>query len=237
MSMPKSLRTFAWLLLLASGSAAANEAVVKQAMQKKYPGIEVESVARTPLAGIYEIYAGGEVFYADANVNYLIVRGRMIDVARKADLTDERMRVLTAVKFDQLPLDLAFRMVRGNGKRRLAYFTDPNCPYCRQLDRELAKLTDITVYVFLYPILSDDSREKAAAVWCSKDRAKTYNDMMLNGVTPKAATRCDTPLEKIVAYGKQKGITGTPTMFLADGQRLRGAIPVDQLKMLIDKAN
>ena len=214
--------------------AAASEASVKQAMQKKYPGVQVEGVAKTPIAGIYEVFADGEVFYADENVNYMIVRGRLIDVARKTDLTDERMRVLTAVKFDQLPLDLAFRMVKGNGKRRFAYFTDPNCPYCKRLDQELAKVTDVTVYVFLYPILSQDSYEKATAVWCSKDRVKAYNEMMLKGNPPETAGTCDTPIEKIVADGRQKGINGTPTLFFSDGQRVTGAISADQLKKLLD---
>lgn len=230
------LRTCLCIALLASGAAAASEATVKREMQRKYPEIPVESVAKTPIAGIYEVFAGGEIFYTDENVNYLIVRGRLIDVARRADLTEERMRILTAVKFDQLPLDLAFRVVKGNGKRKFAYFTDPNCPYCKRLDQELTKVTDVTIYVFLYPVLSQDSYNKASAVWCSKDRAKAYYEMMLNGTLPKPAGPCETPLDKIVAYGRQKGITGTPTLFFADGQRVAGAIPAAQLEKLLDGA-
>ena len=234
--MMSRLHFFLCFTLLIPGAAAASEAAVKQAMQKKYPGVEVESVARTPIAGIYEVFAGGEVLYVDENVNYMIAQGRLIDVARSTDLTDERLRVLTAVKFDQLPLDLAFRMVKGNGKRKLAYFTDPNCPYCKRLDQELAKVTDVTVYMFLYPILSQDSQDKAKAVWCSKDRVKVWNDWMLNGNPPKTAGTCDTPIEKIVAYGRQKGINGTPTLFFANGQRVTGAIPAEQLRKLLDGA-
>jgi len=230
------LRICLYMVLLISSVAAASEASVKQAMQKKYPSIQVESVARTPIAGIYEVFADGDVLYVDENVNYMIIRGRLIDVARKADLTDERLRTLTAVKFDQLPLDLAFRMIKGNGKRKMAYFTDPNCPYCKRLDQELAKLTDVTVHVFLYPVLSQDSHDKATAVWCSKDRVKAYNEMMLNGNPPKAAGTCDTPIEKILAYGRQQGIRATPTLFFADGERVMGAISADQLKKLLDGA-
>jgi thiol:disulfide interchange protein DsbC len=230
------LRTLVVLSMLLSTAAAANEAAVKKAMQKKYPDIPVENVAKTPLPGIYEIYAGGQILYADENVNYLIVSGRMIDVDRRSNLTEERMRLLTAVRFDDLPLDFAFRMVRGNGKRRIAYFTDPNCGYCRRLDQELAKMNNITVHVFLYPILSQDSRDKAAAVWCSRDRAAAYNDLMLHGKPPRAAGKCDTPIDKIVAYGQQKGINGTPTLFLSDGQRVTGAVPADRLEKMIDGA-
>lgn len=222
--------------LLASGAAVASEATVKQAMQKSYPGVPVESVAKTPLPGIYEVFANGAVFYVDENVSYLIMNGRLIDVGRRVDLTEERLRVLTAVKFDQLPLNLAFRMVKGNGKRKFAYFTDPNCPYCKRLDQELAKVTDVTIHLFLYPLLSPDSVEKAKAVWCSKDRAKAYMDWMLNGSAPAAPGSCDTPVDKIVAYGRQKGITGTPTLFFADGRRQTGWIPADQLERMLDGA-
>ena len=225
-----------YAVLLISSAAAASEATVKQAMQKKYPGVQVEGVTKTPITGIYEVFVGGDVFYVDENVNYMIMDGRLIDVARKVDLTDERLRVLTATKFDQLPLDLALRMDKGNGKRKLAYFSDPNCPYCKRLDQELAKLTDVTVHVFLYPILSQDSYEKAKAVWCSKDRVKAYYEMMLNGNPPKTAGTCDTPIEKILAYGRQQNIRGTPTLFFADGRRVAGAIPADQLKKLLDGA-
>lgn len=234
--MLTKLRVYLYLALLISSAAAASEATVKQAMQKKYPIVPVESVAKTPIAGIYEVFAGGDVFYVDENVNYLIVGGRLIDVARKTDLTDERMRVLTAVKFDQLPLDLAFRKVQGKGTRKVAYFTDPNCPFCRKIEPDLAKLENVTIYVFLYPVLGQDSYEKSKAVWCSKDRVKVWDEMMLNGNPPKTAGTCETPIEKILAYGREKGINGTPTLFFADGQRVTGAIPADQLKKLLDGA-
>jgi thiol:disulfide interchange protein DsbC len=180
------------------------------------------------------VYAEGEVLYVDENVNYLIAGGRMIDTARKADLTAERTRVLSAVKFDQLPLDLAFRKVQGNGARKIAYFTDPNCPYCKKLEPDLAKLDNVTIYIFLYPVLGPDSHEKAKAVWCAKDRVKVWDEWMLKGQPPKTAGTCDTPIEKILAFGRRKGITGTPTMFLADGERVKGAIPIEQLKKLVD---
>ena len=223
-------------VLLIPGVATSSEAAVKQEIEKKHPGIRIESVAKTPLAGIYELFANGEVLYADEQVNYLIVGGRLIDVVRKTDLTDERMRILTAVKFDQLPLDLAFRKVQGKGTRKVAYFADPNCPYCKKIEPDLAKLENVTIYIFLYPILGQDSREKSKAVWCSKDRGKAWDDWMLNGNAPKGPGKCDTPIEKILAYGRQKNINGTPTLFFSDGQRVAGAVPADQLKKLLDGA-
>jgi len=222
--------------LLFSGAAVASEATVKQAMQKRYPGVPVESVTTTPIPGIYEVFANGAVFYVDENVNYLIMGGKLIDVGRRVDLTEERLRVLTAVKFDQLPLDLAFRKVLGNGKRRLAYFSDPNCPFCKKIEPDLARLENVTIHIFLYPVLGQNSYEKSKAVWCSNDRVKVWDEMMLNGKPPKTAGMCNTPIEEILAFGRRQGITGTPTLFFGDGRRVTGWIPADKLRQLLDGA-
>ncbi len=230
------LRLALCLALFVSTAAAASEAAVKKAMEKKYPGVQVEGVATTPIAGLYEIFARGEVLYADKDVNYVIVRGRLIDVARQADLTAERMRVLTALKFDQLPLGLAFRKVQGKGTRTLAYFADPNCHYCKKLEPSLAQLQDVAIYIFLYPVLGQDSYDKARAVWCSKDRAKVWDDMMLRGNPPKNAGKCETPIDKILAFGREKNIRGTPTLFFASGERVTGLISADELARRVDAA-
>ena len=223
------------LLLLAQVStiAGASEATVKAAMQKKYPDIAVESVGKTPLAGIYEVFANGQLIYTDEKVGYLFVNGNMIDADKKVNLTEERMNRLTAIKFDQLPLDLAFKVVRAKGSCKLGYFADPNCGYCKRIEQDFAKLDDVTIYVFLYPVLGPDSREKSKSVWCSKDRAKAWTDWMLPGVPPAAAGKCDTPIDKILAFGKQKNITGTPTLFFADGMRVPGAISAEKIEQYL----
>ena len=215
---------------LTSMAAAASEATVKAAIEKKYPQIQVETVIKTPLAGIYEVYANGQLLYADEKVDYLFVNGSMIDIEKKTNLTEERMAVLTAIKFDQLPLDLAFKKVKGKGTRKLAYFGDPNCGYCKKFEQDLAKIDDVTVYVFLYPVLGPDSIEKSKSIWCSKDRVKAWNDQLINGVAPSTPGTCTTPIDKILAFGKQKNISGTPTLFFSDGQRVPGAIPVDVIE-------
>jgi len=224
------------LLVLASMAAGASEATVKAALQKKYPQIPVQSVTKTPLAGIYEVFANGQLIYTDEKVGYLFVNGSMIDTDKKVNLTEERMNRLTAIKFSELPLDLAFKIVKGKGSRKLGYFADPNCAFCKRFEQDLAKIDDVTVYVFLYPILSPDSMEKSKSVWCSKDRAKVWNDWMLNGVAPATAGTCDTPIEKTLAFGRQKNISGTPTLFFADGQRIPGAIPADQIEQRLAAA-
>lgn len=230
--MQKTVVAVTTFLLLAGAAtiAGASEAAVKAALQKKYPDIAVESVLKTPLAGIYEVFANGQLIYTDEKVAYLFTNASLIDTDKKVNLTEERMNRLTAIRFDQLPLDLAFKRVKGKGTRKLAYFADPNCGYCKRFEQDLAKINDVTLYVFLYPVLGPDSLEKSKSIWCSKDRVKAWDDQLVNGIAPSVPANCDTPIEKILAFGKQKNINGTPTMFFVDGQRVPGAIPGDQIE-------
>ena len=233
------VRWIAGIVLVAgwlSTAVLANEAEVRKNMQARYPGIPVESVARTPLPGIYEVYAGGIVIYTDEKVNYLIAEGRLVDAHTRTDLTAERLRKLRAIPFNSLPLNQSFTIVRGNGKRKLAYFADPNCGYCKRFEQDLMSVSDITVHVFMYPVLSQDSIDKARAVWCSRDRAKVWNDWMQKNVVPTGSGSCDTPIDKIVQFGRDKGINGTPTLILADGSRVPGAIAAADLVKLMDEA-
>jgi thiol:disulfide interchange protein DsbC len=226
------------VLAVVCGAASAQtvEAEVRKAMQARYPGIPVESVARTPMPGIFEVYANGVVLYTDKDVNYVIAEGRLVDAKTRTDLTAQRLRKLQAIPFATLPLDQAFRMVRGNGKRQVAYFADPNCGYCKKFEQELMNAKDVTIHVFLYPMLSADSHDKARAVWCSRDKARAWTDWMLKGVVPGGPANCETPIDKIVQYGQQKGISGTPTLIFADGTRVPGMIPAADFNKLLDSA-
>ena len=219
-----------------SQTALANEATVKAALLKKYPQIQIQSVLKTPLAGMYEVYADGQLHYTDEKATYLFVNAMMIDTDKKTNLTEERMNKLTAISFDQLPLDLAFRKVKGKGTRKLAYFGDPNCGYCKKFEQDLTKIDDVTIYVFLYPVLGQDSVDKAKSVWCSKNRVKVWDDLLVNGIAPTAPGTCDTPIDKILAFGRSKNISGTPTMFFVDGTRVPGAIPQEQIEQKLASA-
>lgn len=236
--MPKKIVSLiAALSLLAGGPVLANEAL-KKTLQAKVPQLEIESVARSPLPGFYEVVANGSIFYADEKGQYLIVAERVLDLNAKKDILEERMNRLTGIRFDALPLDMAFKNVKGNGKRRLAVFSDPDCPYCRRLEQDLRKLDDVTVYTFLLPIeqLHPDATAKARAVWCSADRQKTWDELMLNNVTPTGTKACENPVDKIVAFAQQKRINATPTMFLADGTRVSGARSAGDLDRLLNEA-
>lgn len=231
------IRNIATLLLavLASAQACANEASIKQALEQKF-NTKVERVTKTKYLGLYEAYISGHIVYADEDLT-TIVTGSIIDPATMTNVTAERLRALNVVKVQELPLDLAVKTVRGNGSRTLITFEDPNCGYCKRIAQDLAKLDDVTIYTYLYPILSPDSQEKVKKVWCSSDRSKAWNSLMLKGVQPTAKADCDTPVEKVLALGRRLNVTGTPTLVFADGDRVPGAIGVAEIESRLSKAS
>ncbi|HAY26504.1 MAG TPA: thiol:disulfide interchange protein [Candidatus Accumulibacter sp.] len=209
--------------------ALADEAAVRKSLESKL-GRPLTSLTRTPYLGLYEAYADGQIFYTDEKVS-VIIAGALIDGKSMKNITDERLQKLTAIKFSDLPLTLAVKQVRGDGKRVVATFEDPNCGYCKKLAKDLAKLDNVTIYTFLYPILSPDSLEKSNRIWCAADKAKAWNDWMVDGKAPGGKGDCDTTaVKKTIEIGRKLAITGTPTIFFADGERVPGAIPLAKIE-------
>lgn len=229
----------AWLAACVAVSlpAVANEATIKQAIEARMPGAKVESVRKTPyLGGLYEVQVGNELLYTDADAQHLFV-GSVHDGETLENLTEARLRVLNQIKFSDLPFEQAFKLVNGKGTRQLAYFTDPNCPYCKRMDQELAKVSDVTVHVFLYPILSPDSVKKSQSVWCSKARDKAWTALMLDGKEPTAGSDCDTTaVLKNLQLGRSMRVNGTPTLFFTNGERVSGAITAAEVEDLLKRA-
>jgi thiol:disulfide interchange protein DsbC len=235
----KTLRILLAALALGSTLAAtAGEADIRKNLASRIPQFaNIDEVRKTPVAGLFEVRINGfEIYYTDEMGNYLL-QGNLIDVQARKNLTEERVDKLTAVDFDKLPMKDAFKIVRGNGKRKLAVFEDPNCGYCKQFERELKTIDNVTVYLFLYPVLGPDSNVKSRDIWCSKDKAKTWTDWMTTGVKPETGS-CDvTALQRNVEFGRKYNITGTPTLFFADGTRAPGAIPAAQVEKQLAAAN
>lgn len=205
-----------------------SEAIIKRTLESRLGGVKVDAVVKTPYLGLYEVRLDNEIIYTDEKMNYLF-SGNIIDAKNMQNLTEKRLRELSAIKWDNLPLDAAVKTVRGSGKRMLAVFSDPNCPYCKRFEKDLAKIDNVTIYTFLYPILSQDSHDKSRGVWCSADKSKAWNDLMLNGTVP-AAARCETPIEKNLELGRKYRVSGTPTLFFINGERVPGAIAADQIE-------
>jgi thiol:disulfide interchange protein DsbC len=233
--MIKKLLPFALALAFVS-TVQADEADVRKAMEAKL-GAKVESVTKSGYLGLYEVYMEGNIFYTDEKMTAFIAGGQLIDAKTMKNTTEERMRKLTAIKFSELPLERAIKQVRGNGKRVMATFEDPNCGYCKRLAKDLLKLENATVYTFLLPILSEDSLKKSRQIWCSSDRAKAWNDWMVDGKTPAGKEDCDTSaVDKNREFASKLKITGTPTIFFADGERVPGAMPIDRIEQKLSAA-
>jgi thiol:disulfide interchange protein DsbC len=227
------------ILLACALPAAADEALIRRVVESKLGGAKVEGVQPTPLPGIYEVrFRSGEnvqIVYTNTDATHIII-GRLVDVKSDRDLTDERLRKFSAINMDTLPYDLAVKVQRGNGKRSLVVFSDPHCPACKQFEKVLATIDDITIHYFMYPVIRPELAEHSRAVWCSADRSKAWLDLALRGKPASGAPKCDAPLDKVMELGTKLGVRSTPTMFLATGERLRGVTNAPELKTMLDEA-
>jgi thiol:disulfide interchange protein DsbC len=212
-------------------------AEIRRQLEARFPGAEIRHVGRTPYLGLYEVLMDGQMIYTDSKVSLVFV-GNLYDPVKRQNLTQERMQDLTAVKWSDLPLDLAFKTVKGNGSRKLAVFSDVDCPFCKRLEEELKNVNDVTIYTFLFPIdsLHPDAGRKSKLVWCSSDRQKAFDELMQKGVVPSSRIECDDPVAKIVALGEKLRIQATPTMIFADGRIVPGALPKAQLEAQLARA-
>lgn len=224
------------LLAAFSTLAMADEASLKKAVEAAYPKFKVDKVTKTPYAGLYEIFMGGQIIYTDEKLTFLIAEGHLVDPKTKKDITGERLEELTRIDFASLPLDQAIKVVKGNGSRKLVVFSDVDCPYCKRLERnELANVTDVTVYTFLYPIeqLHPDAASKSKLIWCASNRVKAWEDWILRDQLPSAAGNCEVPLEKVGQLARKIGVSSTPTLIFADGKRMLGAQPYKEIERML----
>jgi thiol:disulfide interchange protein DsbC len=232
--MRLNLKKLAIISLFAvSQFALADEASLKKAIEVAYPKFKVESVIKTPYAGLYEIFMGGQIVYADEKLTFLIAEGRLVDPKTKKDVTGERMEELTKVDFNSLPLEQAIKVVKGNGSRKLVVFSDVDCPFCKKLEQnELVNIDNVTVYTFLYPIeqLHPDAANKSKSIWCASNRVKAWNDWIFSNKLPASATNCEVPLERVGELARKMGVTSTPTLIFSDGRRMLGAQPYKEIE-------
>ena len=224
-------------LLLQTVFAQGEEALIRKTLKERMPHISpIDEIKRTPMSGLFELRVDGtEIFYTDASANFLI-QGHLIDTKNQRDLTEERIQKIMAVDFKSLPIKDAIVIVRGKGERKMAIFEDPNCGYCKRFERELQNIDNVTVYLFLYPILGKDSVDKSKAIWCAKDQSKAWQDFMLRDQAPNS-TSCDAAaLKRNVEFGQKQKINGTPTTIFSDGSRISGAVEITQIEKMLFSA-
>ena len=225
------------LLCCAFSATAADEASIRKTIEAKLGGAKVEGISTTPLPGIYEVRFrssdGVQIIYTNADATHIII-GRIVDAKTDRDLTEERMRKLATINMDTLPYDLAVKVQRGNGKRTLVIFSDPHCPACKQFEKVLATVDDITIHYFMYPVIRPELADHSKSVWCSPDRAKAWLDVALRNKPPAAKPSCANPVEKNVELGRSLGVNSTPTLVLSNGERVTGGLALTDLNEVLD---
>jgi thiol:disulfide interchange protein DsbC len=245
MQTQRVIRITAGLLIVAlslAASAAQDDkaaiaATIQETFEKRFSDQKVLHVVPAAIDGLYEIFTGTEVLYSDRTGDYL-VNGSLIETRTKKNLTSGRVDELNRIEFATLPFDRAIKITHGNGKRQLAIFSDPDCPYCRRLEKELASLEDVTIYTFLFPLASihPKAAAKSEAIWCAPDRAAAWLQWMVEGKEPESRTCESNPTSQLVELGKKLHITGTPTMYFSDGRRQTGGMRAKDLMDALDQA-
>ncbi len=222
---------------LSAAMAAEPADTIRKNLAERIPQLaKIDEVQTTPMKGLYEVRVGTDVFYSDANGQYLI-QGELIDVKAQRNLTEDRVNSLTMLPFKDLPLQDSIKMVRGNGERQLAVFEDPNCGFCKRFERDMQNIDNVTVHLFLYPILSRDSAEKSRNIWCAKDKVAAWENYMLRDQAPESAS-CDVDaIQRNLALGRKHKITGTPTMIFPDNNRVPGAVPHTEIEKHLTAAH
>jgi len=218
------------ILGMASSVFALNEKQIRTEIQKRLgTSANVRNVTPSPIPGLFEVQVNNEIFYTDSNAKYLI-QGEMVELASGNNLTTKRQEDINRIKWSELPQAQAFKVVRGNGSRQIAVFSDPNCGYCKRLEKTLQQLDNVTIYNYLIPILSADSALKSKQIWCAADQQKVWNDWMLNNLGPSGKSDCANPIDKNLTLAKNYGINGTPTIFFTDGSRFPGAVQLADIE-------
>ena len=234
------LRSIALVLCLAALPAAANEAQIRKALADKLGNARIEGVVPAQLPGLWEVRyrtaQGVRVLYTDATGRY-VISGNLHDLRAEKDLTAERLEQLNAIRFDALPMDQAVKIQRGNGKRVLAMFSDPYCPACKQFEQTLQQVDNVTIYVFMYPVIRPELAQHSEAVWCSPDRGKAWLDLALRGQRPSAPAGCQTPIDAVVELGQNLGVNSTPTLVFPNNRRIAGGLKLPDLQQLLEQAS
>lgn len=244
MKLPFALGTaLTWVTLAvsmpssaATDATASVEASIKKSIEERFPDQKIIHVVPAAMSGLYEVYTGTGIMYSDRDANYLVT-GSLIDTRTKIDVTTDRLDELNSIDFRSLPFEKAIKVVRGTGAREIAVFTDPDCPYCKGLEKELAGVTDVTIYTFLYPLttIHPQAAEKARAIWCSPDRAAAWTQWMLEDKAPQSGTCEGNPVDQLVELGQKLNVQGTPTLYFGSGRRIVGGRPSKDLVELMDK--
>ncbi|HVF63297.1 MAG TPA: DsbC family protein [Casimicrobiaceae bacterium] len=218
-------------------SMTPDAVAVKKLLEERFPGAQVKYIAKSPYFGLYEAMFDDQMMYVDPKVHYVFI-GNIYDTKTKTNLTEQKTRQINRIAWSELPLNLAIKKVKGNGSRRVAVFSDADCPFCARLEETLKNVNDVTIYTFLYPIdaLHPDAARKSRAIWCSPDRVKSWDEFFVSGKVPENAGDCDNPVAATMALGQKLRVSATPTLVFADGTIVPGAVPAATIEAELNRA-
>lgn len=219
-------------------ACSAGDADIQSNIEARFPGAKVKTITASPITGVFEVVMDdNQIIYADGKADYILV-GEILETKTRKSLTREKQDELNKINFGDLPLKNALKIVKGDGSRRIAVFSDVDCPYCKKLEQELVKLDNVTIHTFMYPLpMHADAPRKSKQVWCSKDPVKAWNDLMLKGKAPEGKGDCANPIDENLALGEKLGIRGTPAIIFSDGKRIPGYMPAPELEKRIAQAS
>lgn len=229
------LKIILYVFLLCVFNLQANENDLKKLIEQQYPDIKIQSIKKTNFNDLYEVYLGNEIIYTDKSFKFLIIEGQLVDPKTKKNITADRLAEYQKIDFSDLPLDLAIKIKKGKGQKKVAVFSDLDCPFCRKLEKDvLLGLDDVEIYTFIFPLaIHPEAEQKSLQIWCSDDPSTNWVKFMKNAELPDNKGDCPSPIKEITEFAKKNGIQSTPTIIFEDGRRVSGAIPLDQFKSLL----
>lgn len=230
------MRIISVILIILFSNLHADEGKLRQIISESYPNLPIKNIKKTNYNDLYEIFLGDQIVYSDDSFSFLIIEGRLVNPKTRVDLTSARLEELTRIDFNNLPFEMSIKVVKGNGKRRIAVFSDIDCPFCKKLEKEtIAAMDDITIYNFLFPLdIHPKAKSKSMQVWCASDRTVAWNNAMHYNQLPENNGNCESPIDETINLAKDLGITSTPTIILSSGKRLPGALAAEDLEKYLD---
>jgi thiol:disulfide interchange protein DsbC len=229
------------LALTSTAPVAADDAAgvdLRRKLEQRFPQVRIKRVVPTAWPGMYEVIAGSEIIYTNADADWVIM-GQMVDVKTSANLTAKSWDDFMRIDYSALPFDKSIKVVKGQGRRELAVFEDPFCPFCEELEKTFEQLDDVTIHVFLYPLesLHPGATLAAMRIWCAPDHGQVWVKWMSESRDPPTAQCNDAPLDELGKLGSRLNVDQTPTLFFPDGSRFSGAVDKAALEQQLARQN
>ena len=208
----------------------ADEAAIRQAMTKSMPSVKVDSVKPAVIKGLFEVVVGANIYYVSEDGKYLL-QGRLVDVAARKDLTEEKLNVTRKLAIEKMGQANMIVFKPKITKYTVTIFTDIDCGYCRKLHSEIDQYLaqGITIQYLFFPRAGkgSDSYNKAVSVWCAEDRNAALTAAKKDQKLPEKT--CDNPIDKHMQLAAEFDVKGTPMIISENGNVYPGYLPAKQL--------